>query len=234
MKSTSTTLCLFVLCTVRFATGAEPLVKFKSGDWRYCENVTQSERGWQSPEFDDSKWPVGQAILGYGDRDVQTRLSFGANPQNKRPVALFRRRLILRRRVRFRRYLGRVCCDDGAVVYINGKEVHRRNMPNGRVTLTTHALLPVGSASVAERQTHPFLVDPQTVKDGTNLIAVSVHQANPTSSDLAFDMELVGLETEDEVKKAEESLLQTPDQMNQSSDEPPVMGPVFQYNTTSR
>ncbi len=213
---------------------AEPLVEFKSGGWKYCDDATTSEQGWQAPEFDDSKWPEGQAILGYGDRDVQTRLSFGGNPQNKRPIALFRRRFKLRRRGRFRRYVGRVCCDDGAVVYINGKEVHRRNMPKGRVTINTYALAPVGAESVAERRTYPFLVEPQTVNDGENTIAVSVHQANPTSSDLAFDMELVGLETAEEVEAAEESLRQTPDTPDSTSKQPSAMAPVFQFRTTSR
>lgn len=234
MKSTSTILCVVILCTARFAVAAEPLVEFRAGGWKYCDYVTPAEQGWQAPGFDDSKWQEGQAILGYGDRDIETQLSFGGNPQNKRPIALFRRRFVLRRRGRFRRYLGRVCCDDGAVVFINGKEVHRRNMPTGPVTLNTHALVPVGAASVAERQTHPFLVDAPTVKDGENLIAVSVHQANPTSSDLAFDMQLVGLETEDEIREAEELLRQTPDQPVQTSDEPSGLGPVFQYNTTPR
>ena len=58
-------------------------------------------------------------------------------------------------------------CDDGRIVYLNGKEVARQNMPPGPVTATTPAAVAIA---------------------GANLVAAEVHQASPTSSDLVFDL----------------------------------------------
>ncbi|MCP4194057.1 MAG: hypothetical protein GY768_25900 [Planctomycetaceae bacterium] len=181
---------------------ATPLIAPKSNGWKYQDQgLEQGQGNWRSADYDDNGWSEGQPLLGYGDRDIRTKLSFGGNPQNKRRVAFFRRPFFLPRK--HRQYLGRICCDDGAVVYLNGKEVQRFNMPGGAVTEHTQALAAVGADAAEERQLRPFLIEGQLIQDGENLIAVSVHQANPTSSDLAFDLELVGLDAEGEIQQAE-------------------------------
>ncbi|MDG2382617.1 MAG: hypothetical protein P8N76_13190 [Pirellulaceae bacterium] len=181
---------------------ATPLIAPKSADWKYRDQgLERDQSNWRTAAYEDSEWREGQALLGYGDRDIRTELSFGGNPQNKRRVAFFRRRFFSARK--HRQYLGRICCDDGAVVYLNGKEVQRFNMPGGVITEHTQALTAVGSDAVEERQLRPFLIEEQLIQDGENLIAVSVHQANPTSSDLAFDLELVGLDAKGEIQQAE-------------------------------
>jgi hypothetical protein len=71
------------------------------------------------------------------------------------------------------------------------------------------------------------------VQDGRNVVAVSVHQATPTSSDLALDLEFVGLETEEEVRKAEESVKQQQaDTQSGAANAPP--GPIVRFNMTSQ
>ena len=39
-----------------------------------------------------------------------------------------------------------------------------------------------------------FPVDPSVLRTDTNVVAVEVHQVNPTSSDLSFDLVIEGLE----------------------------------------
>jgi hypothetical protein len=63
--------------------------------------------------------------------------------------------------------------DDGAVVYVNGVEVARSNMPTGPITRTTLASAAVDG--VAETTPHEFTVEPSTVLvPGTNVVAVEV------------------------------------------------------------
>ena len=76
--------------------------------------------------------------------------------------------------------------DDGAVVYINGTEVFRTpNMPAGAVETTT--LATVGDEtgfSTGNLNLSGILVE------GTNSIAVEVHQTSLTSSDVGFQLQL--------------------------------------------
>ena len=211
----------------------ETVIPRGDAGWKYLDQTAEPGENWSDASYDDATWSEGQALLGYGDDDVRTRLSYGNNVVNKRPVAFFRKLFRVRDRRRFRRYVGRVCCDDGAVVYVNRREVFRRNMPAGEVTNSTLALRAVGPESRVERQYVTFLVASDVVQDGRNVVAVSVHQATPTSSDLALDLEFIGLETEEEVRKAEESVKQQQaDAQSGAANAPP--GPIVRFNMTSQ
>mgnify|MGYP001820451864 CR=1 FL=1 len=228
-------LFLFVPGFVASAISAAEEVVIPRGDagWKYLDQTAEPGENWSAASFDDAEWSEGQALLGYGDDDVRTKLSYGNNVVNKRRVAFFRKLFRIRNRARFKRYVGRVCCDDGAVVYVNRCEVFRRNMPAGRVTSSTLAVRAVGPDSRNERQYVTFLVEDNVVRDGHNVVAVSVHQATPTSSDLALDLELVGLETEEEVRKVEESVKQSqPD--GQSGAVNSLPGPIVRFSTSAQ
>ena len=128
MKLVSLSLSTIVLAAScnAFLSAEETLIPRGDSGWRYLDGPNDPGRDWQSHGFDDSRWREGQAMLGYGDQDVKTRLSFGNNAQNKPPAVFFRKRIGPVARRPFKRLLGRVCCDDGAVVYINRQEVFRR------------------------------------------------------------------------------------------------------------
>jgi hypothetical protein len=80
--------------------------------------------------------------------------------------------------------------DDGAVVYLNGTEVFRSNLPAGAVDSSTLASVAVGGAD--EATFHHVTLDPAILVSGTNAIAVELHQATVDSSDLGVDLELSG------------------------------------------
>ena len=80
--------------------------------------------------------------------------------------------------------------DDGAVVYVNGVEVWRDNMPTGTISYTTPASAAVSGS--AETSTFSTTVASSYFVEGSNCIAVEVHQNATSSSDLGFDLQLVG------------------------------------------
>jgi hypothetical protein len=83
----------------------------------------------------------------------------------------------------------RVRRDDGVVVYINGTEVHRDNMPTGTITYQTVA--PLNMDAQDELTYFPAPPIPSSVLvPGTNVIAVELHQKSGGSSDISFDLEL--------------------------------------------
>lgn len=85
----------------------------------------------------------------------------------------------------------RLLWDDGAVVHLNGIEVFRSNMPTGTISATTFALTPL--AAPEESDFVSTSIERANLLSGTNVLAVEVHQANLTSSDLSFDLEVLGV-----------------------------------------
>jgi hypothetical protein len=79
--------------------------------------------------------------------------------------------------------------DDGAVVYLNGTEVFRTNMPTGTIAYTTLASTAIGGTDESAFQSAS--ISPSLLVNGSNVLAVEMHQANGTSSDISFDAELI-------------------------------------------
>jgi hypothetical protein len=71
--------------------------------------------------------------------------------------------------------------DDGAVVYLNGVEVLRENLPDGPLDAATLALDPVDDAADLFSE-----IPADALVRGTNVLAAEVHQAEPADPDLAF------------------------------------------------
>jgi hypothetical protein len=81
--------------------------------------------------------------------------------------------------------------DDGAVVYLNGREVFRDNMPSGTIDYRTKASYNVGGA--AESAFYRATVARSNLTAGANILAVEIHQSSSNSSDIGFDLALKGL-----------------------------------------
>ncbi len=81
--------------------------------------------------------------------------------------------------------------DDGGIVYLNGTEIFRSNMPEGAVDYLTFSSSVVGGGD--ETTYFDQQVDPSLLRDGANVLAVELHQVNATSTDLLFDLELAGM-----------------------------------------
>ncbi|MCP5055930.1 MAG: metallophosphoesterase family protein [bacterium] len=78
--------------------------------------------------------------------------------------------------------------DDGAVAYLNGTEVFRSNMPTGTINHLSHASSAVGGSG--ETSFNQQGVPASFLVPGDNVLAVEIHQANATSSDISFDLDL--------------------------------------------
>jgi len=155
------------------------------GPWAYWDGAMAPEGDWTSPDFDDSAWARGTGTLGYGDAQT-TVISYGPDPNAKYTTAWFRGSFSVSDLASIDGLLVDLVRDDGAVVYLNGFEVARSNMPTGTVDASTPALAAVGGAD----ETTAFRMGAAVAAlvEGTNVLAVEVHQATPSSSDLSFDL----------------------------------------------
>lgn len=156
--------------------------------WRYLDDGSDQGTAWREPGFDDARWSEGPAPIGYGDEDIATLVSFGGNSQAKHVTTYFRRNVAVDDPRRIAGLTLGLRRDDGAIVYLNGTEVFRSNMPPGPVNYLTLAPSTTGSAD--EARFFESDVNPALLQTGANILAVEVHQAARSSSDLVFDLEL--------------------------------------------
>ncbi|HEV7866908.1 MAG TPA: metallophosphoesterase family protein, partial [Chthoniobacteraceae bacterium] len=156
-------------------------------EWRYKDDGERGE-GWRTAGFNDASWSIGRAELGYGKGGEVTTLNPGAA---ERPVTTYlRKTFVIPRTPGFNALFLRLRRDDGAIVYLNGTEVLRSNMPGGAIDGQTLALASVSGAD--EGAYHPVRIPAHLLVRGTNVIAVELHQATTNSPDARFDLELIG------------------------------------------
>jgi hypothetical protein len=162
--------------------------------WRYLDNGTDQDSAWVRPDFDDGAWASGPAELGYGDasesRPERTVVGYGPVATNKYITTYFRTAFNVADPARYQSLTVDLLRDDGAVVYLNGRELFRSNMPASAVTFLTRATANVTGA--AEATFYPTRLSAINLAAGRNVLAVEVHQANPTSADISFDLRLTG------------------------------------------
>ncbi len=175
--------------------GGEALTLIATGSvWQYLDAgqvpPTTPGNDWR---VDDPGWTQsGPAQLGYGDGDEQTIVSFidtdpGTAGTQRNITTYFRTTFNLTDAASITAATIELLRDDGAVVYLNGVELFRTNMPAGVITDTTTALQAIGG-STDENAYHSFVIDPGQLVEGVNVLAVEIHQAGPTSSDISFDL----------------------------------------------
>jgi hypothetical protein len=161
--------------------------------WKYHAQGQNLGTAWRASGYNDSAWPSGPAQLGYGDGDEATVVSYGGNTTNRYPTTYFRRSFVVNDGTSLGNLSLGLLRDDGAVVYLNGQEVVRANMPAGTIAYQTLASSTVGGA--AESTYYPFVLFPSALVTGTNVMAVEVHQRALDSPDLSFAARLEGFLT---------------------------------------
>ncbi len=169
-----------------------PILLIPAGSmWKYLDNGSDQGTAWRESAFDDSAWAQGLAQLGYGDGDEATVISYGADPNNKHITAYFRTTFNIANPADFTQLNFHLLRDDGAVIYLNGQEVVRSNMPDGAINYLT--LPPLTMNLVIENQFHPYQTDTSALVAGTNVLAVELHQSAGTSSDTGFDLVMTAI-----------------------------------------
>lgn len=160
-----------------------------NSEWYYLDNGTDQGTAWRDSSFYEGNWPYGPGILGYGDPSATT-LGFGPNTNNKYITYYFRKKIMIVDTAALTdSIIFNIMRDDGAVVYVNGVELFRSNMPDtGAINYLTKSSTIIDG--VAERTFYPYTVSKQYFVNGINTIAAEIHQRDSVSSDLTFDMEI--------------------------------------------
>lgn len=149
-------------------------------EWRYQDGGTVAA-GWTEPGFDDGAWPVGAAELGFGDGDENTVLTPGDVTYYARTSFTLDGPIPSSLELHLK-------ADDGAIVYLNGTEVLRDNLPPGPIGPTTTAL---GWRSGDDEDFAVHAIAADALVAGENVVAVEIHNVWSANNDLGFDLRLV-------------------------------------------
>ena len=163
-----------------------PFLVPRGATWKYLDDGSDPGPGWQSPAYVDDTWLTGQAQLGYGDGDETTVLREFDAMTNKIITFYFRHSFSVANPAAYSNLVVRALRDDGVIVYLNGTEVLRNNLASGPIGATNTAEIALEDAAF-----HGMTVNPALLTAGVNVIAAEIHQANLTSSDVSFDLELL-------------------------------------------
>ncbi|WP_214627653.1 metallophosphoesterase [Paenibacillus agaridevorans] len=169
-----------------------------NAEWKYMDNGSNQGTAWRGASFNDSGWSTGAGPFGYSGNYTQTSttafgqinkiISYGPSSSNKYATSYFRNSFTVDDVNNIDKVEAMIGIDDGLVLYVNGQEAYRRNMPSGSVTYTTLASSALGPPDLATVDLTSSLQG--VLHNGANVIAVEVHQATAGSSDLYFDMSL--------------------------------------------
>jgi len=162
-------------------------------------SLTYNDSSWKSGK--DSGDPAGGFGYGRGFNGVEI-----GTPENEahRRTAWFRHRFTTDKahgslQLRCQR-------DDAIIVYLDGREVLRDNLPAGPDAFGLFAVVPQGAKN--DGVVHRFPL-PGTLETGEHLLAISLHNAAPPSSDLRIGA-ITLVETGTEARPPQDSGLDGP------------------------
>lgn len=161
----------------------------KGSIWQYYDKGYPGTDDWKLLDYSVAGWSSAQAPLGYGMNGVKTTISYGNNSNNKIPTYYFRHRFTLNEKPADNAvFMFNYSVDDGFVVYVNGTEAGRYNMPSGTVNHNTYTTTWAGSVP----DEGSIQLKGGLFRLGTNVISVEVHNTSGSSSDIYFDASLTG------------------------------------------
>ena len=153
-----------------------------TSSWKYLDDGSNQGTNGRNSTFSDATWKTGNSELGCGDSPVTIMAAYKIG-------YYFRKTISISNPTQFSNFTMKVRRDDGIVVYVNNVEVYRNNMPSGTIAYNTKA-----SSTCSDDGSTIFTATlaNSLFTNGNNLIAVEVHNRSTSSSDITFEMQLIG------------------------------------------
>lgn len=152
--------------------------------WKYWQGATAADTNWRNNSFNDAAWSQGAGGIGFGDGDDATTI-----PQGR--VVLMRKTFTIADTSQIAKAIFNIDYDDGFVAYLNGVEIARANLGVAGARPGYSELAPLAHEAQMYQGFNPdsFYIDPvlfrSAVRQGSNVLAVEVHNQTTTSADLS-------------------------------------------------
>ena len=170
-------------------TSPVPVTLVSAGSaWRYLDDGSNQGTLWRTTNYSETGWRTGAAELGYGGDGEATLLRSNRTDGTRIITTYFRKIFVVSNAWALTNVTLGLLRDDGGIVYLNTNEIFRSNMTNDVVDYNTRGLVAVSGAD--ESTFFTTNVNPVLFVNGTNLLAVEIHQQSTNSSDVSFDLYL--------------------------------------------
>lgn len=155
--------------------------------WKYDQTGLNLGTNWRLSTYDDSSWASGLGVFAKEDLSVIVALTrtplllTNTGASTATLTYYFRTQFVLSNNLSSITIVTSNLINDGSVVYLNGTEAYRINMPAGTISSGSFAstTIPEGVFIVTNLPSDQLI-------QGTNTLAVEVHQLSSTSSDVTF------------------------------------------------
>lgn len=162
-----------------------PLVR-EGANWSWRADAPPAD--WQA-STDPAGWATGPGPLGYGHPDLGTVID-GGDPLQLRPATWFRTTFELADPADFDALWLSATRDDSVVLWLNGVELTRANLPMAPLAPGAYAPDEVEAGWAATRS--DTFAPTTALVQGTNVLAAEVRQALPAGATLRFEALLSG------------------------------------------
>ena len=197
--------------TIATGFATDVFVDFLDSDWRWLDTgaaqstsdvvVGHGSYGtsdWKHPGFAETGWSTGgQGMLGGQDADDITGVTLNTvidiGPAGSRHTTVyFRKPFTVTGAGDYTRLDIGVKRDDGAILYLNGREIGRTNMPGGTVSYSSVASVGMTGTPESTVNNLVYHLNPGDLVEGTNVLAVELHNASTGSGDMGVDVRVTG------------------------------------------
>ncbi|MFT4108332.1 PKD domain-containing protein, partial [Propionicimonas sp.] len=162
----------------------------ESATWSYYYALAAPGSSWTSRTFNDSSWSTGKAPLGYGSTLVTTTFPVASATSDRPKAAYFRNSFTVADASKVTSLKLTTVADDGVVIFVNGTEVKRENMPTGTINNDSFAVTALRTTAA---NANPIQVDVPTslLVNGNNVISAETHVNYRGTPDLSFKLKAV-------------------------------------------
>ncbi len=161
--------------------GASEVIS-KGSTWRYYDGGSLDSEDWTATSYTYSGWGSGAAPLGYCAGDTLT-----TNLTKSQPTYYFANSFNLDSTPGSDdTFTLNYTVDDGFIIYVNGTEAGRYNMPSGTVLYDDLAT----TFADGNPDSGTMTLETSLFRKGANYITVEVHNNDLTSSDIYWDASL--------------------------------------------
>lgn len=165
--------------------------------WRYLDNPYDldfiQDTAWTLPGYDDSRWPTGSGAFGAHNGQLVSVEDMDAPdiylrhylPNGETIPVYYFRLAFTPESLNDPQYKATIIFDDAVIVYLNGKPIYENNVPeNGYPQPDSYGADQVYSHLPKDE----LVLDTGLLLPGENVLAVELHQANASSSDIYFSL----------------------------------------------
>ncbi len=160
-------------------------------NWKYFKGSASPRVRWNDEPFDDSDWLEGPTGIGYradvkAESETKEYKTVLSDMKDNYRTLYARKAFNIEDETSVTDMILRIDYDDGFVAYINGQEVARAHMPEGKLDHETEALEhESGLVEVFDLSEHK-----SGLVQGANVLAIEMHNESIESTDLALFPEL--------------------------------------------